>query len=112
MKARNVTILLSFGLLISSIGCVVLAYLWIDRSVTLAYVNQSIETNNNTMKRLEILLENEWVGMSEDKVLKKLKHVSEQYPAYKIIINKDDGVIWFDEVRFKFESGQLKSIQP
>lgn len=110
MKMTRLTILLGFGFLVSLTGCAVLAYLLIDRSITLSYVTQSVDTCNTSMRHMKILLESEWSGMSEDKIFQKLKLVAARHPADQIVIKKEEGVIWFDEIRFNFESNRLKKI--
>jgi hypothetical protein len=57
-------------------------------------------------------LESEWRGTSESTILQKLEREAARRPEDKIVVKKDDGgsVIWFDEIRFDFESGRLSKI--
>lgn len=102
---------LTTGALIAALaGCTVFAYLWIDRSVTLSYVKQSADASDASIHRLERLLGIAWNGMSESAVLEKLQAEAARYPNEAIVVKKEDEVIWFDEIRFNFEQGRLKSI--
>lgn len=91
-------------------GCVVFAYLWIDCSITLSYVKQSAETSDAARRHLERLLEGTWNDMPEGVVLEKLRMQAARYPAENIVLRTERGVIWFDETKFSFEKGRLKSI--
>jgi len=92
------------------VACGVLAYLWIDRSISLSYSKQGAETAHNTIRRMEQLLQNDWRGMPEDEVLRKLQKAVEGMPNPKAVVKKEDGAIWFDEVRFNIDRGRLSSI--
>jgi hypothetical protein len=95
-------------LLLSLCGCVVLAYLWIDRSITLSYANASVRTSENTVKNLELLVENEWLGLTKKQVFAKLKAVVQHHPQKNVILKEDtDGSIWFEEINFIFENDRL-----
>lgn len=112
MKFPNhpwVTILLALGFLIASVGCAVLAYLWIDRSITLSYVSASHQTTADALSRLSLLLETEWIGMSEEDLLQKLQGANRR-SGQEILIKKEGNVIWFDNIRFELEAGRLKKI--
>lgn len=111
MSTKWIITLLSVGFFISLVGCMVFAYLWIDRSITLAYVNQDVETSNNAMRHLELLLEGEWRGIPENNILQKLELAAARNPNKKILIKKDGEVIWFDNIQFNFESGRFKKIE-
>lgn len=109
---QRMKIILGFVLFLSLVGCVALAYLWIDRSISLSYANQSLETSINSTNRLEALLNSEWQGMPQDKVLQKLELEVKRHEVDKIIISKDieNSVIWFDEIPFYFKAGRLVQI--
>ena len=107
---RMKLMLTTAALIASLVGCAVLAYLWIDRSITLSYVNQSADASNVATRHLEWLLGSAWSGMSENAVLEKLQLEATRHPNDSIIVKREDGVIWFGETRFNFEHGRLKSI--
>mgnify|MGYP002813822862 CR=1 FL=1 len=86
------------------------AYLWIDRSISLGYAIQSTETANNAVRRLEGLLQENWRGLPEAEVLQKLQKAATRMPGPKVVVKREDGVIWFDDVRFNFEQGLLSSV--
>lgn len=110
MEAKLTRTALIAALVASLIGCALFAYLWIDRSISLSYLNQSIDASNVALRRLEDLLGNEWSGMLEKSVLEKLQAEAVRHPNEKIVIKKENDVIWFDEIRFSFEQGRLKKI--
>lgn len=108
IKKFNSTILVGC-LLLSLIGCGVFAYLWIDRSITLAYLSQSADSQADEIRDLKLLLASEWQDMPREKIMLKLQF---QAARNKIIISEDhkNDAIWFDEVPFYFVSGKLKQI--
>lgn len=113
MKINFISVALVSGLIISLLGCAALAYLWIDRSITLSYVNQSLDASIDAGRHLNFLLMDEWIGMPENKILQKLTLNASHHPEEKILIKKDgDNVIWYGQIRFEFEVGQLKKITP
>ncbi|MDB0527631.1 Imm58 family immunity protein [Ralstonia solanacearum] len=99
------------AILVFAMGAVVvLAYLWIDRSISLSYARQSERTANQSVRGLELILEREWRGLPEPEVLQKLNAVAALGAGAKIVVKKEGNVIWFDEVRFNLDEGRLKSI--
>lgn len=90
-------------------GCVVSTYLWIDRSITLAHVSDSLEFSERSAKNLESLLQREWRGRAQAEVVEQLKRAAEA--SGHIVVKQDtQGVVWFDDIPFRFEAGRLKSI--
>ncbi len=72
----------------------VLAYLWIDRSITVTYLDASEQSSSQMVRSLERLLEQEWSGLSEAQLLEKLHRVEERDPDdAKSVIKKDGDVI-------------------
>ncbi len=92
------------------LGCAVLAYLWIDRSISLSYARQSADSDSASTRRLERLLGTAWNGMPESVVLEKLQAEAARHPNENIVVKKEADAIWFDETRFNFEQGKLKSV--
>ena len=109
MRPGLVTSLLAIALAASLLGCAALAYLWIDRSITLSYVTQSADASDASVRELQYLLEDEWRGMPMEAILQKLKGAAARRPAEKIIVKREGDVIWFNDIRIDFEQGQLKS---
>lgn len=101
---------MTVALIASLVGCAVFAYLWIDRSITLSYVNHGADASSAAAHRMEALLANEWRGMPEGVVLEKLQAEAARQPSKSILVKKENGVIWFDDTRFNFEAGRLKSV--
>ncbi|MBB6580183.1 Imm58 family immunity protein [Ralstonia solanacearum] len=89
---------------------ILFAYLWIDRSISLSYARQGEDTAIETVGGLELILEREWLGLRESEVLLKLNAAAEKEVRRKIVVKKEGDAIWFDEVRFNFDQGRLKSI--
>jgi len=106
---KGTYILVAF-LIASLVACAVLAYLWIDRSISLSYLDQSYETANRSVNRLESLLEEDWHGMPEAQVLQRLQKAATRMPAPQPIVKKEDAVIWFGDVRFNIDQGKLVGI--
>ena len=103
--------ILIFGFVLSFIGCISFAYLWIDRSISLAYSDMSYEKTLG-LERSLWLLENEWKGLSEEELLEKLKLVAAMHPEAKVILfrDKDFNVIVFDTIKFAFDAGKLSQV--
>jgi hypothetical protein len=112
MNSKYIIFFLSIALSFSLMGCCVLAYLWIDRSITLSYVNQSYETSNNIARNLTQLIESEWHGLSESVIRKKLENAAQRHSDEKILVkfDKNEGVIWFEDSSFNFNNGYLSKI--
>jgi hypothetical protein len=94
----------------ATLACTALAYLWIDRSISLSYAMQDIETANSSVRNLGELLTNEWRGMPESEVLQKLQKVVARVPDAGIVVKKEKDVIWFDGVRFNFKDERLVTV--
>lgn len=112
MRSKKV-MLLTAGFLLSFLGCIILGYLWIDRSLSLTYTMDSLDTTLNASKRLESLLTNDWKGLEQKDVVRKLKSESKRYPEDNLVIKKydeDKNTIWFDDIPFYFENNKLKKI--
>jgi non-ribosomal peptide synthetase component F len=104
------TMLLTTSLVISVLGCLVLAYLWIDRSISLSYMQQSYETERHSVESLQKLIASEWKGIPEAQVQKKLEQVAAQMPERTVVVKKEDESIWFDQVAFNIKQGKLDSV--
>ncbi|WP_155625070.1 Imm58 family immunity protein [Burkholderia multivorans] len=103
-KAATSIILMLIGL------CLILAYFWIDRSISLDYSRQSEDAANNTLRGLEHVLEQEWRGLPEAEVLRRLQAAFPSSSTARPIVEKDGDVVWLDEIPFYIEKGSLKSI--
>jgi hypothetical protein len=110
MKTHLRTLVFSGLLVASLVGCFAGMYLWIDRSITLAYVSQSLESSERSVKNLESLLEREWRGKPKEEIVQKLKRQAAEADG-KIVVKQDsEEIIWFDDTPFRFDAGQLKKI--
>lgn len=83
-KMKLTTIILIISLVILSVLCTVLAYLWIDRSITLAYVNASVDSEVRTRIITTDLIESEWRGKSLNEVYQKLSTEVQKHPEQNI----------------------------
>lgn len=104
------TMLLTISLVTAVAGCLVLAYLWIDRSISLSYMQQSYETERSSVEILQKLVASEWKDMPESQVQKKLEQVAAQMPRRNVVVKKEDESIWFDQVAFNIKQGKLDSV--
>lgn len=113
MKKRpemsRATMLMAVGLLVSVVACVIFAYLLIDRSISLSYLEASQRSTQHGYTQLAALVEHEWFGLAESEVLRRLQAEAARHPHRMIVVKRDSSanVIWFDDVRFEFESGGL-----
>ncbi|MCO8592614.1 Imm58 family immunity protein [Burkholderia multivorans] len=103
-KAATLIILMLIGL------CLILAYFWVDRSISLDYSRQSEDAANIALRGVEHVLEQEWRGLPEAEVLRRLQAAFPSSPTARPIVEKDGDVVWLDEIPFYIEKGSLKSI--
>lgn len=103
-KAATSIILMLIGL------CLILAYFWIDRSISLDYSRQCEDAANNALRGLEHVLEQEWHDLPEAEVLRRLQAAFPSSATARPIVEKDGDVVWLDEIPFYIEKGSLKSI--
>ena len=87
----------------------VLAYLWIDRSISLNYAKQSLDMEINVNNGLESLLQEEWRGLPEAEVMQKLKKTAAMEKR-EVIIKKEGAIVWYDDIPFTFEKDRLAKV--
>ncbi|STQ74320.1 Imm58 family immunity protein [Hafnia alvei] len=107
---KSTTIILITSLVILSVLCTVLAYLWIDRSITLAYVNASVDSEIRTRIIITDLIESEWRGKSLNEIHQKPSTEVQKHPEKNIVLNKTEKTIEFDELSFFFDNNRLKKL--
>lgn len=107
---KKLTMFLSLSLSASLICCAVLAYFWIDRSISLSYLRQSYETERSSVEDLQKLIASEWKGLPEGQVQRKLEQAAAKMPERRIVVKKEGSIIWFDQVPFNIEQGRLESV--
>jgi hypothetical protein len=112
-KAATINGLMAVCLVLSLIGCAAFAYLWIDRSLSLSYLDAGQRTTEQGYAQLADLVWQEWVGLPESEVLKRLQAAAARHPPGSVVVKHDlsDGVIWFGSTRFEFQSGTLQSVR-
>lgn len=108
---RITTLVLSVFLAGSLVLCAFLTYLLIDRSITLSYVNSSMDSEVRSRVVITGLIKNEWYGKKEIEIYQKLKVEIERNPSMNIVMKKTEKGIDFDNFSFNFENGKLKSIE-
>lgn len=104
------TIVLSIALTISLLACAVLAYLWLDRSISLSYMRQSYETERSSVESLQKLIALEWMDLPEDQLREKLEKSAAKMPEQSVVVKKEGSAIWFDQVAFHIKNGKLDSV--
>ncbi len=104
---RKSTIFLSIAFVISFLGCIYFAVLWIDTSITLTYSDSSYQ-QNRALQQIHFLLEKEWVGISEQVLFEKIKIAFKKHP--EVIVFKKEGVIHVGVLSFELQMGKLESI--
>ena len=102
--------LLTISLATTVMGCLVLAYLWIDRSISLTYMQQSYEAEHSAVESLQKLIASEWKGMPVAQLQMKLEQAAAQMPERAVVVKKEDESIWFDQVAFNIKQGKLDSV--
>jgi hypothetical protein len=112
-EVRWSIMLLVAAVVVLSIGCVGFAYLWIDRSITLSYVEASQQTTAAELRHLAQLLTREWAGLSRSTIEEKLTAEAARRASEGIIVKSDPNgnVLWFDNLRFIFEESRLQRIE-
>lgn len=110
---RVSTVILSICLVLTSFLCILFAWLWIDRTITLAYVNASLDSEVRARNIITNLMESEWYGKDENYIYQKLRIEVKKRPEDIIILKKsDDGKgIDFDSFHFQFDNGKFKNIE-
>lgn len=110
---RAIIITLSILLVLTLFLCMLFAYLWIDRSITLSYVYASLDSEVRARAIITEVIKRDWCGKPEDEVYHKLLMVIEKYQDETIVLKKsDDGKgIEFDNFHFQFDNGKLKNIE-
>lgn len=88
----------------------VFAYLWIDRSISLSYMEASFITSNNENQHLLIILNDELKDKSTQEIIKKLETIITKYPNRNLFMKNEDDHVWFGDIKFEFKEGRLKEI--
>lgn len=84
---KKLTLFLLLSLSVSIICCAFFAYFWIDRSISLDYLQQSYETERSSVANLQKLIASEWKGLPEGQVQKKLEQVAAKSPERRIVVS-------------------------
>jgi streptogramin lyase len=95
-----------------AILCLVLAFLCIDRAISLSYTRASMESTADSLLVAKFLIRREWLGRSEASVLAELGEAAEQVGEEPILVKKEpDGTVWFDQLQFIFEDGRVVDVR-
>lgn len=95
---------------ITLLSSIIFAYLWIDRSISLSYMEASFITSNNENQSLLIILNDELRGKSTQDIIKKLETIIIKHPNKNLFIKNEDDHVWFGDIKFEFKEGRLKEI--
>lgn len=95
------------------LGSLTMAYLWIDRSLSLSYANASIQATAEAHTQAILLIAHEWKGQTAGEVFAKLQQIKEQTKDADTLLKREalEGVIWFGHLRFKFNNDRLSEIR-
>lgn len=91
---------------------IVLAYRIFDQGITRTYLNASQETSAMHIKLLTGLVEYEWLGLPEEKVMSRLQAYVASQPLNSVVLKRDPetNATYLEGIRFEFQNGKLKKI--
>ena len=97
---------------ILAICCVALVYRVIDQGMTKTYLDASQETSANHIKLLTNLVEHEWLGMSEEQVMSRLKSYVASQTSDTIVLKREteSNIVFLEGIRFQFSDGKLTKV--
>lgn len=101
---------LSILCIMCAVSSFVFGYLWIDRAVTLDFLQQSEVEISASRLRFKHLAENELIGRTKAEVLDKLKAVDLQLPEQSNYIKDEGRIVWWETTTFCFEGEKLVGI--
>ena len=112
MEPKTTNILLSVMLVVLLLGCAVLAYLWIDMSISYTYLQSDYEGSRRLYELSTALLQEEWRDLSESTIRSKLESYAVESPEQSIVIEQvtDENILLFDGMPIEIESGKLRRI--
>ncbi len=93
---------------------VFLLYLVFDAGVSLAYSRASNESTAAAYKKLSSVVLSEWKTLSEEKVVEKLTAIETKQGSNNLALikrEKNEGLVWYDGVRFEFRDGKLVEVK-
>lgn len=93
--------------------CVALIYRVVDQGITRTYLDASQETSVQHIKLLTGLVGHEWLGLSEEQVMSRLKAYVASQPPGSIVLKREPetNAIYLEGVRFEFRSGKLVNVK-
>ena len=112
MASRTMNIVVSILLVSSLLGCAVLAYRWIDMSISYTYLQSDYEGTTRFLELSTGLLREEWKDQSETAIRSKLERYAAANPEQDIVIEDvtDENILLFGGMPIEFDSGKLRSI--
>jgi hypothetical protein len=113
MKARVINLVLSLFLALTSIGCIVFGYLWIDLSISTSYSEGAASVNDTAFYEVTLeMLKAELLGISEaeleDKIYSLKEHSVESIISKKLPNSNDVRV---ESLVFEISSGKVVDIR-
>ena len=92
--------------------CIVLVYRIFDQGITRTYLDASQETSAMHIKLLTSLVEHEWLGLSEEDVILRLKAYINSQPPNSLVLKREPetNTIYLEDVRFYFHERKLVKV--
>lgn len=104
MKTRKIIFMIFTA--VSMFFNVFFLYNWIDRSISMSYLNQSFDDCNNDLSMLKMLVKSEFKGMKKESILQQLdKDKLNESTLIK------GGVLYLGNTEFIFNDGILIDIK-
>lgn len=114
MTRRQSAVLVT-SLVLAVLCSLVLTYLWVDRSISLGYSDDSIKALTASRHNLVELLKREWTGLSILEVTQKLNEYAKSSPDGSVHIKVEtEGsppIVRLDDIEFEFANGRLKAVR-
>lgn len=94
------------------LGCIALAYRIFDQGTTRTYLEASQEASMQQIQLLTKLVQHEWLGLSEDQVMSRLRAYVAKQPAGSIVLKRESETnsIQLEGIRFEFRNGKLAKV--
>jgi putative signal peptide protein len=107
---KKLTIILSIFSALLLILCFFFAYMWIDRSITLTYMELSFEEKVSSNERFARIILKEWKGKSTFDIEKRIQTIAKDISNNENLIKWEDDSLWFNNIQFIFEKDKLIGI--
>lgn len=106
---KKVNIIVTTIICASLGGCLMFTYLWLDRSISLGYMEQAYSRERGAVVIFQELLRQEWGGLSEGEILKKLEDLQKKLKS-DVVLKQEGSVIFLENIEFHVKNGRLESV--